>query len=430
MRAENLRHAATGVIVRDPLGRLYVHRRTHTKDVYPGRWDFTAGGVVLFDEDPDDGARREVLEELGVTGKLVPLGEADYTDEHTTYHAFRYVITCDGAVDPQPEEIAYGSWVTIERLMRLMEDPDVLFMPDTVALFGDWLRERAAERTEPTQGWDSVVTIIEGTWIEREPRFRDVAVPLRAETVLLPAIAPLLPLAVPLPEVMDEDPLRVRHVLLPGEPATDVELTADDGRKMGEFLRTLHDIPHEVYAGTGVADELTSRAELMATLDKLLHRVLPLLPEEHRERGGRLLRQVAQHTPITLVHGDLGPTHLLSQDGELTAVIDWTDARMGDPALDLAWVLYGAPEPFAEALATTYGVTDEELARALAWHRLGPWYEVLWGHGPGGPEYIESGLEGILARIGDPEVTDQDPAPAPAPAPSKDDQLGMTSLDS
>src|SRR4029077_19960222 len=65
MRAQNLRHAATGIIVRDPWGRVYVHRRTPTKDVYPGRWDFTAGGVVLFGEDPLDGARRELAEELG-----------------------------------------------------------------------------------------------------------------------------------------------------------------------------------------------------------------------------------------------------------------------------------------------------------------------------------------------------------------------------
>jgi aminoglycoside phosphotransferase (APT) family kinase protein/8-oxo-dGTP pyrophosphatase MutT (NUDIX family) len=401
MRAQNLRHAATGVIVRDPVGRLYVHRRTQTKDVYPGRWDFTAGGVVLYDEDPLEAARREVREELGVTSELIPLGEADYADAHTSYRAFRYLTTWDAAVNPQPEEIAYGAWLTIEHLMRLMTDPEVQFMPDTVALFGDWLRERAAERTAPVQGWDSIATIIEGTWIEREPRFGDVARPLRAETVLLPAIAPLLPLTIPLPVAVHENPLRVRHALVPGEPATEVEVTAEDGRRLGAFLRALHDIPREVYADTGIADEWTARAELMATLDKLLHRVLPLLPGEHREAGRLLLGQVAGHTPLTLVHGDLGPSHLLSQDGTLTGVIDWTDARIGDPALDLAWALYGAPEPFAEAVATTYAVTDEELTRALAWHRLGPWYEVLWGQGPGGPEYVASGLEGILARIGD-----------------------------
>ena len=32
MRAENLRHAATGVLLRDPPGRIYVHRRSPAKD--------------------------------------------------------------------------------------------------------------------------------------------------------------------------------------------------------------------------------------------------------------------------------------------------------------------------------------------------------------------------------------------------------------
>src|SRR3954453_2772755 len=72
MRAQNLRHAATGVVVRDPWGRVYVHRRTQTKDVSPAPWAFPAGGVLLADEDPLGGARRELAEELGVTSELEP----------------------------------------------------------------------------------------------------------------------------------------------------------------------------------------------------------------------------------------------------------------------------------------------------------------------------------------------------------------------
>jgi hypothetical protein len=44
MRVENLLHAATAVVVRDGAGRVYVHRRTPIKDVYPGRRDFASGG--------------------------------------------------------------------------------------------------------------------------------------------------------------------------------------------------------------------------------------------------------------------------------------------------------------------------------------------------------------------------------------------------
>jgi aminoglycoside phosphotransferase (APT) family kinase protein/8-oxo-dGTP pyrophosphatase MutT (NUDIX family) len=402
MRAQNLRHAATGVLVRDPWGRVYVHRRTATKDVYPSRWDFTAGGVLLAGEDPLEGARRELAEELGVTSELELLGEADYADEHTSYHAFRYTTTWDGPITPQPEEVAYGAWLSIEHLLERIADPEIDFMPDSVALFSDWLQARATEKVHPEQGWDSEATVVEGRWVDRSPRYPDYEVQLRTETRLMPRLAPLLPLSVPVPIVLDEQPLRVRHVLVPGSPAPSAELDAENGRLFGEFLRALHDMPVTIYVETGVPDAVAARAELLTTLERLLHRVVPLLPPDLREKGAELLGQVGLRTPTTLVHGDLGPNHVRYDAGRITGVIDWSDARVADPALDLAWALYGTAEEFAGAVATTYGATDEELVRALAWYRLGPWYEVLWGLGPGGQEFIDSGVEGVVARLRSP----------------------------
>ena len=163
-------------------------------------------------------------------------------------------------------------------------------------------------------------------------------------------------------------------------------LSADPGR-----IAQLEREKIEVYA---------ARAELLATLERLLHRVLPMLPEDQHEAGQHLLSEVARRTPTALVHGDLSGDHVLMADDAISGVIDWSDARVGDPALDLAWALYGAPEPFAEAVATTYGATDDELTRALAWWRLGPWYDVLWGQGPGGPAYLEAGIRSIGERLG------------------------------
>ena len=45
MRDRRMLHRCTYVLVLDPARRLYVHRRTETKDVYPGFFDVTAGGV-------------------------------------------------------------------------------------------------------------------------------------------------------------------------------------------------------------------------------------------------------------------------------------------------------------------------------------------------------------------------------------------------
>ncbi len=218
MRAGNLRHAATGVLVRDPLGRVFVHRRTDTKDVYPGRYDFTAGGVLLAGEEPEAAARREVEEELGVTSPLVSIGEADYADDQTTYHAFLYETVWDGPVRLQPEEVASGRWMTLEALLAILDDPALPVMPDTVTLLGPWVRARLADRVEPEQGWDSHTTIVEGRWVDRVPQRPDIAPRLLAEAAVLPRIAGGLPLVVPVPVVLDRDPLRVRHVLVRGEP--------------------------------------------------------------------------------------------------------------------------------------------------------------------------------------------------------------------
>jgi isopentenyldiphosphate isomerase len=399
MRAQNLRHGATGIVVRDPYGRIYVHRRTPTKDVYPAHWDYTAGGVVQAGEDPEDAARRELAEELGVTSELEPLGESDYADGQTSYHAFRFVTTWDGPITPQAEEVAYGAWLSVERLLDRLADPEVAFMPDTRALFGDWLRERAADRGEPQQSWDTIATVVEGRWLDRMPLFPDAEAQLRNEVRLMPRLAPLLSLEVPVPIVLDESPLRVRHRLVAGELATVAPLSRDDGRRFGEFLRALHDMPVNIYIESGIPERTIARAELLATLERMLHRVVPLVPPDHQDAAQSLLRRVALPTPATLVHGDLAAHHVTSDSHGVVGVLDWKDARVADPAVDLAWPLYGAPEPFAEAVATAYGVTDDELGRALDWHRLGPWYEVMWGQGPGGPALVESGLHALASRL-------------------------------
>lgn len=80
-----------------------------------------------------------------------------------------------------------------------------------------------------------------------------------------------------------------------------------------------------------------------------------------------------------LLHADLGPEHVLCRDGRVVGVIDWSDARIGDAALDLAWCLNGTPPEVADAVARTYGVDAEIRERSLFYHRLGPWYEVVHG---------------------------------------------------
>lgn len=142
MRRHNLRHAATGIVVLNPRGEIYVHRRTATKDVYPGMYDFCAGGVVQAGEHPVESARRELAEELGVVvAQLDPLGEADFEDAHARYHAFLFSVTYEGEIVHQPDEVEWGAWVTPGRLLEMLDE--FAFVPDAPTLLRPWLEARA-----------------------------------------------------------------------------------------------------------------------------------------------------------------------------------------------------------------------------------------------------------------------------------------------
>ena len=56
MRRDNLPHLVVAVLVRDPAGRIYVHRRTDTKDVFPGMHDCFAAGCVQAGEESGRGS--------------------------------------------------------------------------------------------------------------------------------------------------------------------------------------------------------------------------------------------------------------------------------------------------------------------------------------------------------------------------------------
>lgn len=120
------------MLVRDPAGRIYLHRRSDTKDWCPGHWDAAAGGVIVVGEAPWDSARRELEEELGITAEQwVELGPHLYEDDSTRCFEHAYEVQWAGPVRHQPEEVAEGRWAALAELAELLADPGVAFVPDT-----------------------------------------------------------------------------------------------------------------------------------------------------------------------------------------------------------------------------------------------------------------------------------------------------------
>jgi len=132
VRLRNLRHRSVYIFVFNSAGQLFVHRRTQTKDIFPGYWDVAVGGVLRAGEDYDGGARRELHEELGIDGaaalrRLFPMR---YEDTHNRVFGVVYSCNWDRPMRLQSSEIAEGEWldldVVLERTQRDSFCPDGL----------------------------------------------------------------------------------------------------------------------------------------------------------------------------------------------------------------------------------------------------------------------------------------------------------------
>jgi aminoglycoside phosphotransferase (APT) family kinase protein len=266
----------------------------------------------------------------------------------------------------------------------------VVRIEDAVAAALPGVRPRSL-RTIDT-GWDSVAVDVNGDWIVRVARRHASAARYRLEEALVPALAPTLPLAVPVPVRTGDGWILTRRI--GGEPFREQPAAAQVGGELGAFLRALHTFPVERARelGAGLHDRERDAREFRA-------RVLPLLNTDERARAERLLDEyVTQMFAPAVVHMDLVHEHVLVDEGQITGVIDWTDACLGDPAIDLAWPLHGAQPALALAVAETYGVDTKLVRRALVYHALGPWHEVVYGLDID-TRSVDTGLAGVRERL-------------------------------
>ena len=138
-------HGGTGVLVRSGDGeRIYLHRRSPDKLIWPGLYDCWAGGVIGPGEEPERAAERELAEELGITGvPLTPIGHFPFVGDGVRCHQFVFEVRWDGPLRHQPEEIVWGSWVTLGELRALLSDSHRWpFVPDGRAGIERWLATR------------------------------------------------------------------------------------------------------------------------------------------------------------------------------------------------------------------------------------------------------------------------------------------------
>ena len=127
----------------------------------------------------------------------------------------------------------------------------------------------------------------------------------------------------------------------------------------------------------------------------------------------------------TVVHGDLAEENVLVAGGTVVAVRGWSQAHVGDPAEDLAWVYSSAPVDCLDSIEDAYDIARSEgvdrhlreRAELVSELSLARW--LLHGVRTGDKPVINDAvamLEDLAAQVGDaPLVEPSTPRLAPVP---------------
>jgi len=121
VHGRGLRHRAVHILVFDAAGRVFLQKRSMTKDMSPGMWDSSCSGHVDSGEDYDVAAVRELGEEIGVHGaKPERWFRINACAETSQEFCWVYRLRHDGPFTLHPGEIERGEWLAPDELARKM----------------------------------------------------------------------------------------------------------------------------------------------------------------------------------------------------------------------------------------------------------------------------------------------------------------------
>lgn len=223
-------------------------------------------------------------------------------------------------------------------------------------------------------------------WIVRTPRRSDVIDAARVEARILRFVREQLSTPVPDWRVFADDV--IAYPRLPGVPALTVEagvptwhgvepgaLSSQFVESFGDALLALRAAPVELAVRAGVPHEpiAQARESLRAQMEQT-RALLEPTPAVWQRWLDWLEADALWPTHVVLTHGDLHPGHLLlDQDTRLTGILDWTEAKLADPALDLAMFFGCFGRPALERLCEHLAGRGQGLSDSFLEHVVQRW---------------------------------------------------------
>lgn len=239
-----------------------------------------------------------------------------------------------------------------------------------------------------SEGWDTFLFLVNGTYVFRFPKRKKVERMLGKEILLLKELAGELPSPVPKFEFIGRPggdvPYRfVGYRKLPGTAGVELgrlpPLSGEFAEALGRFFSALHSFPAARASKLEVPLEMEDGAlpamqkywiERSKILSSLFTKesFAALQDYLHRDAGS-----LGKHAgPPRLIHNDISSEHILLAEDlrTVTGVIDWGSVEYGDPAMDfgglLGWLGAGFMTKVLEHYALPIDDALPERARFIA----------------------------------------------------------------
>lgn len=129
---EGLLHRAFSVMIFNDAGEMLIHQRAINKYHCGGLWSNTCCSHPQLNETPIDGAKRRLMEEMGISCELKFVDTFIYKvkfDNGLTEHEFDHMFVgrCNDIPNPNPDEVSDWKYVSIEKLKKDIENNPEIF---------------------------------------------------------------------------------------------------------------------------------------------------------------------------------------------------------------------------------------------------------------------------------------------------------------
>ncbi|HEX3457397.1 MAG TPA: phosphotransferase [Candidatus Baltobacteraceae bacterium] len=296
--------------------------------------------------------------------------------------------------------------------------PDIdIDAPLARSLVGAQFPQLGELRLEPAgEGWDNAAFLVNDAFIFRFPR-RSVSAKLIArELRFLPAIAPRLPLPIPMPAFAGVPSEAypwpfAGYRWLDGRELSSLQ-PADEAygelaAALGGFLRALRGIDAAPLAEAGLPGDEIGRLDDVRMMPKLetrlreLHETGTVRDPAAILEAVEALRPIAPPSLLTVAHGDLYARHVLVDEAiRPTGIIDWGDLHLGDPAVDLAIVFSVIPPQARAAFFSAFGSPSEAAVSAARFRAI--YHSAMvahYGQRIGDADLLHIGVRGLAQAL-------------------------------